>query len=398
MQRLGRDRCGGVAVLVGLVLPVLLGICGLGLDVAYWYLQERRMQQAADVAAFGGARAAQRHSGAFAEVRDAVDNDASVYGFQPEPPIIDTVAQTVRVEIDAPAELFFAGLFLGGAFDIRVRATASWGTGGAPCILALDPSMSRAIDTNSEASIRAIDCEVQANSLSSSALYSNSESYVTADRICVGGGAYTNSGSYHTPAPETCQPIADPLSDLPLPSYSGCDYNDAEYDSTSTTIMPGVYCGGLEITSEADVFMAAGLYVITDDMFMVDSEAELTGNNVTIFMTGSDAVFEFDSEAQVNLTAPTTGTYAGILLFQDPAYGGMHSVDSEATLTSTGAIYLPSGKLEVDSEAQVNTCPMVIANEFEINSEAVLRVRQDDATCQPLFGSAGSGGGLALIE
>ena len=405
LSGLARDRRGGTTVTVGLMLPVLLGGIGIGVDVAYWYIQESRMQQAADVAAFGAAMAAQRHAAEITFVNDAADQDASAYGFQSDVVTIDAEARTVRVEITERTPLFFASLFLDSEFDIRVEATASW-MAATPCVLALDPSMNSALLTDSNADIQGIGCTVQANSTSISALFSDSNSAVTADQICVGGGASTNSSATHTPTAETCPAAQDPFASMTLPTVGGCTHTNAEYDSVTTTMFPGVYCGGLTIKGNADIFFSPGLYIIQGGELFIDSNSIATGTDVSFYLTGNDGVLLFDSNSVVDLTAPTTGNYAGLLFFQNPAYGGEHRIDSnshvsgeeDSAKTLLGSIYLPGGRLLIDSNGVIDTCPMVIANDIEVNSNALLRVRQDTETCDSMLTSAVGPARLALIR
>jgi len=49
------DRAGNIVIIVALVLPVLLGALGLGVEFGLWYLLERDMQNAADSASVAAA-------------------------------------------------------------------------------------------------------------------------------------------------------------------------------------------------------------------------------------------------------------------------------------------------------------------------------------------------------
>jgi Flp pilus assembly protein TadG len=55
LQKLGRDNGGSVAVIAAIVFPVLIGGMGLGSEVGLWYVAERKLQSAADVAAYAAA-------------------------------------------------------------------------------------------------------------------------------------------------------------------------------------------------------------------------------------------------------------------------------------------------------------------------------------------------------
>lgn len=56
-RRLWRDERGGIAILVALALPVLLGVGALGVDVVSLQFAKTRMQTAVDAAALAGAQA-----------------------------------------------------------------------------------------------------------------------------------------------------------------------------------------------------------------------------------------------------------------------------------------------------------------------------------------------------
>ena len=55
LQRLLGDKSGAAAVVMALTLPVVLGGIGLGTEVGYWYFNQRKVQNAADMAAYAGA-------------------------------------------------------------------------------------------------------------------------------------------------------------------------------------------------------------------------------------------------------------------------------------------------------------------------------------------------------
>ena len=51
LARLFRNDSGSISVLTALVLPVFIGMLGLGAEVSYWMLHNRSLQNAADSAA-----------------------------------------------------------------------------------------------------------------------------------------------------------------------------------------------------------------------------------------------------------------------------------------------------------------------------------------------------------
>ncbi|QQS12035.1 MAG: hypothetical protein IPK81_21330 [Rhodospirillales bacterium] len=79
-RRLRGDTSGASMILVTLALPVVVGGLGLGVDVAMWYGEKRAVQQIADTASLGAARA--MRDGATLDVaRTVAINDAARNGY-----------------------------------------------------------------------------------------------------------------------------------------------------------------------------------------------------------------------------------------------------------------------------------------------------------------------------
>ena len=57
LRLLSADQTGGTTIMIALSLPVLVGALGVGVDTGAWYIEKRSVQQMADAAALGGARA-----------------------------------------------------------------------------------------------------------------------------------------------------------------------------------------------------------------------------------------------------------------------------------------------------------------------------------------------------
>ena len=167
---------------------------------------------------------------------------------------------------------------------------------------------------DSDSSIDASGCTVQVNSSDPTALEANSNSAITAESICVAGD-YDHSGTgTYSPAPDTgCAPMLDPLAAVSPPAFSGCDHNNTYLDDAIVTLSPGVYCGGLHIDGNSIVNLDPGVFVIKDADFHLDSNSSVEGDGVGFYLTNS-ATLHFDSNTQVDLSAPTSGEMAGLLI------------------------------------------------------------------------------------
>ena len=111
--------------------------------------------------------------------------------------------------------------------------------------------------------------------------------------------------------------VPDPYQNVPVPSEQGQGCTRHNYTAkTMVTLDPGVYCGGIGLNASAE----------PRHLFnrprkpQRERHATLTGTGVTLVFTSSGnnyASATINGGATVNLTAPATGSTAGIVLFGD---------------------------------------------------------------------------------
>ena len=96
---------------------------------------------------------------------------------------------------------------------------------------------------------------------------------------------------------------------------------------------------------------APGIYVISGGNLTINGTATVTGTGVTFYFTNG-ATISVSGNASLQLTAPTTGPYAGILFFQDPndtnppLLGGVGNVLS-------GVLYFPKAPLTLSGSSSI---------------------------------------------
>jgi hypothetical protein len=147
----------------------------------------------------------------------------------------------------------------------------------------------------------------------------------------------------------------------------------------TVTLEPGTYCGGLKITGNAVVTLRPGVYVMKDGPLIVEKRATMSGQNVGLYFTGDRGGLRFDKDTTISLTAPKDGVMAGLLISEDrtvsnpvtaildvvegvlpppPPPGPVkplreYRIISNNARTMLGTIYLPAGRLIIDSEKPV---------------------------------------------
>lgn len=383
LRAVGRSPDGATFAILAVFLPLSMGFAALATDAALWQTQRRDLQMAADAAAISGAMEMARSGHTTEEIHAAAEHDAELNGYTAGGDTTITIVPdedegTVQVVVRQDAPTFFVRMVFDGTPQVSGHATARvFDPLENACILALDPTAPNALSLDSNADVVANGCNVHVNSNDSEALSTAANADVTAEEICVAGGY---SGSGYSPLPDTdCDPIADPLAGLDEPTVGACDETDFETSIGTHTLSPGVYCGGISAFSNAQLNFQPGTYVIKDGPLHLNSNVVASGDGVTFFFTGTDAVIDLNSNVELNISAPTSGEYAGLAIIEDddnPMLQDFH-LDSNSDITIEGTIYLPNGRLDIDSNSGSGgstSHTTIIARQIHLDANARLEV------------------------
>jgi subtilase family serine protease len=164
-----------------------------------------------------------------------------------------------------------------------------------------------------------------------------------------------------SPAPATGsqQAVADPLAGLAVPGITG-SATSVVLTSGSLTINPGIY-SQIKLSGTASLTLNPGIYVIAGGGLSVTNTASIAGAGVMIYNAntaypaagGTNGGIALTSTGTVNLSAPTTGVYAGILVFQARANASTISITSSAKVTLSGAVYAANAVLAISGSGQI---------------------------------------------
>ncbi len=374
MRRAGRNgERGYTLVFVALGLTMLLGCVGLAFDVGYLEYTQRRMQTAADAAAESGAHEIQKGdtTGAVAAAQDDAATDGFNNGTNNITVTINNPPKTgyyvgspVAVEaiITQTVPTFFMHLLSQTSAVVSARAVAAQ-VSSPNCVFALDPTASKSLQATNDAQVN-VTCGVIVNSTSSSALYATGSATITATALNVVGGYSTDNNGKISPTPKTgVMPLADPLAYEPAPTVGSCTYtnypNPGQMGGQTVTLSPGTYCNGINIANGMTGKFNPGVYVISGGGFNVAGGSTVTGTGVTFYISQGNgysfAPVVFNNNAYVTLTAPTSGTYLGLLLFQDRSITTANTSNSISQLAGgadmklTGALYFYGTQLDISN-------------------------------------------------
>jgi hypothetical protein len=368
-----------MAALFALTLPAVVGVAGLGVETGFWYYQQRELQAAADVAAIAGA--VEKRAGNDDNIEASALYEARLHGFDgnlyqiSDPPTAGdyTDALAVEVELRIQANRFFSSFFSNEAVYLEARGVAKYAVDGQACMLALDPEADGAMTFTGNAMTMINGCNIMSNSLSDSALIVTGSADVTVPCAMAAGGVDVDDGLNLTSCTEAqggMTPAADPFRNLAEPNTAGA-CKTLPSSNGAATITPGRFCGGGNLKGTKT--FAPGIYVIDGGNFRINANANVAGAGVTFFLTNG-ATVDFNGSAKVTFSAPTTGTYKGVLFYGDRDDDGISSkFNGNAQSSMTGAIYLPSQELEfLGNFSGTNGCMRLIARTIKITGSSTM--------------------------
>jgi Flp pilus assembly protein TadG len=394
-----RDRRGGVLAVIGISLPVLLGITALSVDVGVWYNARRGYQTAADSAAIGGAWA--RVKGV-SLVTSTAEADAARNGFTASGTSVMTVnnpptsgpnagrLDAVEVIITVPESTMLASLVFSGSVTNKVRSVAVVEVTGTACVLALNGAAQSALKIWGNTNVQAEECVLASNSGASNSIDIGGSSILSAQSLWSAGGAQIAGTTTLVDTPITnAWALPDPYDSLQVTGMPGtCTVSNPPNYNSSLTLSPGRYCGNVSFGSQANITLNPGTYYIDQGSFTVNGGAIIRcncdysdGEGVTFVLTSSGSASNIgtvtiNGGADIQLNAPTSGYYKGVLYYQDQnAPSGTAKFNGGATQILNGAIYFKKQEIQYNGDhgASATSCTQIIGDtvEFTGNSRVI---------------------------
>jgi hypothetical protein len=289
-----------------------------------------------------------------------------------------TVSQTVTNSF-----LYWAGFHGGNVTSQAISGVTI--TPASSCIYVLDNgNTAGALNASGSASLTASSCDIWINSSSSSALLESGSATLTASQIEVHGGTNISGSATAHPAPTTgAAVIADPLANLPAPAVSTtCLATNYNISGTATASLgPGVYCGGMTMSGSAVVNLQSNsIYILNGGGLNVSGSVQLTGTNVMFFLTGqhgyTSAPMNLSGSAIISLTAPASGSYRGVLVYQDRSstYASSNTISGSVPINGSGTFYFPSTKLNLSGSMSAGSFALVV---WDLNVSGSATLDQD---------------------
>ncbi|MCP5381613.1 MAG: Tad domain-containing protein [Kordiimonadaceae bacterium] len=387
-------------------MPVVAGFAGLAFDATGWYMEKRMLQNVTDSSALAAAYSISKGNEAteveLAAYADAQTNSFTVGGsntmlVESPPSSGDYAGQAnfVMVTSTTPASGTFTRILGRADGTIKTIATAGILAVGEHCILALDHKINKALEFSGTSDVD-INCGVASNSSSSESIYLNGKATLTANPSAQAYGDIYTGGSATLNVPNPIQPFSqrspDPYENITVPSDPATctDTNLKLLKATDPAPTPGRYCGGIDFGSQSNVSLDPGVYIMDGGELRINAGATISGDGVTIILTGDSpenvATMKVNGGANVTLSAPTSGDYKGVTIYQDRNADptGNNDILGGASMIINGAVYFPSQEITYSGGSKaVSTCLQIIGKKVTFNGNAELY--NDQSTCD-LYG------------
>jgi len=261
---------------------------------------------------------------------------------------------------------FFTAVFTPKPLTTRARAVAIYRTAADACILALNKTASQSVNVQGNTHVNLVGCDVMSNSIASDAVNVWGSSTISSDCVVSAGGVANNGGLTLTGtdchSPITQAPRAhDPFDTLPTPSPGQTRNIPNGNNKNGLNLSPGSYANGMDL--QGVVNLAPGTYYVSGGNFNVNANASVTGSGVTIFLQSGSTV-SVNGNSHMNLSAPTSGTYSGILFFGDRnAASGSNTFNGDGSSQLTGDLYFPTQAVNYKGNfSGQNGCMQIVAD------------------------------------
>jgi hypothetical protein len=369
------------------MLTVLIGMGSLGTEIPFVLHKHRQLQVVVDMAAISAAATriekdnlvALREARGIAATAGLVHGQGGVTVLLSRPPTSGGhagVAEAVEVVISQPQTLNLARVLGVSNFDMSARAVALQGRAGLYCILALDIGAPASVDLKADAILPNPSCGPASNSASDTALVLGSSSIIKGStsvrgRISRAANAVLAGATNAENGPN----IDDPYRDVPAaPSLPCTAQSGVGAAGMTVSLTPGHFCSGWLFGSNATLNLAPGVYVIDTLLTLGDNARVVAKGGATLVVNG-DYEMLLGTNVALGITAPTTGSYAGLAIFsrRTAAATTSHKFGKTLKLDILGALYFPNQIVELKTNiSAAGGCAQIIARLVRVENSVLM--------------------------
>ena len=260
----------------------------------------------------------------------------------------------------------------------------------------LDPSSAGSLTVTGGSNLKST-AAVQVNSSSPTAVNVNNGAQINAPVNIVGGKTVAAGSAINGTVTTGAPSVSDPLSSIATPSVPTATTTPLSgYKGYGAfTMQPGLYSGSVSLGSGGTFTMQPGVYYIQGGNFTVANGATLSGSGVTIYIdntnvsgTSNPGTISFQGGTTTTLSAPTSGTYQGMVYFQNRSSSTSPQFGNGATIKLTGAFYAPAATFTFNGGTSTNQLSnQMIAKDISISNGATVNVPYSSSSVPASTGS-----------
>lgn len=405
-------RKGAVIVYAAICMTVLIAMAALTIDIGMKHDRLRHVRAAVDASAMAGAADIYQHYRANQGLdpnntaRDSVRSIASANGYTHNvhgctvdvhiPPTTGQFAGKaayVEVTITYQQNRLFSAIFGSDPIVTQARAVAHASYSEvADGIIVLDPHAKDAFNAHGggNITIRGAPVVVDSDHTEASITNGSINSQVRAKQFRFTGGYTQTGGSYfadqdgNLPAPilTGTRPEADPLTYIPVPDKATMPAGtitvaNLQGGVKQYTLTPGVYTGNLAFSGQGIVILQPGIYYLDNSGFSVGGQCSLTANNVMLYndpANGNNAGINVTGTGAVQMSPPTSGTYMGLLVFQNRTADVSINISGGGQYQVGGTFYAANALVKVSGNGDSYIGSQYISRTLDLGGTGALTI------------------------
>jgi len=379
MNKIRKSERGQALVLVVLAIVGLIGITAVSVDGGLAYLDRRNAQNAADAAALATAltkiRGGDWHASGLARAasngydNNNTSNIVNIYQCTNNLAncgIYQGNVEYYQVIIISHLKTLFAPVV--GVREVtnqvnaiaRARPGHPMPMGAGSAVFTLNKTGCQSAVYQASAEVHLYGSGIYVNSTCPDSAFKNQSGpgmFVdTCPALQVVGGIQGGSAVHGTPDTASCkQTNVEPQPEPILPNFDCDAMPTATIQTDGHTLSRGNWTGAFPPNGVTD--LQSGVYCVHNGNFSVNAGQTLLGNEVVLYII--DGAVTLNGQARIDLRAPTSGDYKGLLMYLPPTNDKTVSISGGGQITMVGSILAPSSLIRVngggDASAPLNT-------------------------------------------
>ena len=411
LRQVAADNEGSTLSVFAITLPLIIGALAISIEAGYWFKSKSDVQLYADMAAYAGVMELQSSNPA--EARNYAKLHALHNGFSfnkgditvHSPPITGAFQGEVgamEVVISQSGLKFFSGIISDDSINYQVRSVAAVASTGDPaCIVALNETDASTFEISGSTDLVLDGCAIHSNSVHGSGTKVGNRATLDAKCLSAVGGIIGDATLECGETNPNSDPLPDPYASLPAPVIPSTGCRTVQTDGAIRYIVPGVYCNDINIGSDFE-FRGEGEYYFDNANMNFTRHADVTGDGITIILMNDSALNGINGNADIRVSAQTSGTYAGVVVYSDP---NTQPAERWTTFNGNsgsffeGLMYYPNQNLNWGgTTSSVGNCTLIVGNKVIASGSAEMV----STGCESNFGitppTANGVAGIFIVE